>query len=81
MLIELVNQSIIKYENIQYYNNPLGMGPALGFTVELNEEQFKLISNDLIIKISLLEGSLKTSFNKNEQEKVNRIINCLIKSN
>lgn len=77
MKLQLLDNTTVAYDNVTYYNNPLGYCCSLGFKAYLTEEQVMVIANNPIVSITVL-NSLTTSFNSRRQKEQQKIINCLI---
>ncbi len=71
-----INGKSIKLPNVQHLNNPLGLGPSVGFLVRTTKSNIYKLTKDPAIKL-VLSGLLETEFNQKNQKKLSKIADCL----
>jgi hypothetical protein len=66
--------------NVTYYNNPMNLGLALGFSVVMTETQVKKIEQSSVASLTVID-ILTTSFADKKQRQLQKIAGCLLQKN
>ena len=74
----LKDNSKLLLENAKCFNNQMPFGFCIAFTVDITEEELKIISENPIATFNAF-GILSTSFKGRKQKEQQKIINCLLK--
>ena len=76
--LTLTDGSTVKWDGAHSYNDPLGFGNSIGFSIHLSKAQIEVVSKTPIVSMTIF-GILTTEFSKANQKEQIRIVNCLLK--
>lgn len=74
----LADDSVMVLPDAECSNNPIGIGPAIGFTARISEAQIRKLLLQPIARLKAF-GVLETGFSLRQMERQKKMIRCVLR--